>query len=132
MSSVVRSCGSASTLLPCVGIGPPWRVSSVPAVLLAFYCRAVDNGPPWRLSFVPAVLLALYCRAVDNGPPWRVSSVPAVLLALYRPALILFRRGVYSPPWVSASSLLPCGGNWFAVASIVRLWFPAGVLLPCG
>ena len=107
--------------------GPPWCLWFVPAVLLALYrravdngppfvrllahyCRAVDNGPPWRLSFVPAVLLAFYCRAVDNGPPWRVSSVPAVLLALYRPALILFRRGVYSPPWVSASSLLPCVG----------------------
>ena len=105
------------------------RLWSVPAVLLALYCPAVDNGLPCRLSFVPAVLLALYCRAVDNGPPWRV--------------------------WFgSASSLLPCGWYWSAVASIVRLRFllafyrravvigppwrlssavrcPAGFLLPC-
>ena len=29
--SVVRSCGSAGTRLPCGGIVPPWRLSSVPA-----------------------------------------------------------------------------------------------------
>ena len=32
--------------------------------LLAFYRRAVAIGLPWRVSFVPAVLLALYRRTL--------------------------------------------------------------------
>ena len=93
--------------------------------LLAFYRRALvlicrfvyfpSISLRWYWSAVAsvvrsAVLLVLYCRAVDNGLPWRVWSVPAVLLALYRRAEIMVRRCVYSPPWVSASSLLPCVG----------------------
>ena len=92
---------------------------------LALYWLAVDNGLPWRLPSVPAVLLALYRRAVVIGLPWRLSFVycpawvsfrPAVrscwlcyfsdvafirrlrfLLAHYCPAVVLVRRGVCRP-----------------------------------
>ena len=37
----VRSCRPAGVLLPCVGNCPPLRLWFVPAVLLAFYCRAL-------------------------------------------------------------------------------------------
>ena len=138
---MVRSCGSASTLLPCGGIGPPWCLPSVPAVrpsasilppcgfLLAFYRPAVDIVLPLRLSSAPAVLLALYCRAVDIGPPLRLWFVPAVLLALYCRAVDngppLRLSFVYWPAWVSfRPAVRSCWLCYFSdVAFIRRLRF---------
>ena len=104
------------------------------SVLLALYCRAVDNGPPWCVWFGSAssllpcgwywsavasivrlrFLLAFYRRAVVIGPPWRVSFVPAVLLALYCPAVDIALR------WYRS-----------AVASVVRLLACVGIVPPC-
>ena len=85
----VRSCGSASILPPC-------------GFLLVFYFPAVDNVPPWRL-------FSVYFPAVGIGPPWCLFSAVGVCWLSIAVRLILVRRGVYSPPWVSASILPPCG-----------------------
>jgi len=102
------------------------RLSFVPAVLLALYCRAVDIAVRLMMvcrgvcrPFLRLVrLLALYCRAVDNGLPWRVSSVPAVgpsasilppcgvVLAPYCRAVVLVRHSAVRP---SDNTLPPCG-----------------------
>ena len=134
MSSVPAVRPSASILPPCgfllafycpaVDNGLPWRLPSVPAVLLALYRRAVVIGLPLRLSSVCGFLLAFYCPAVDNGLPWRVSSVPAVRpsASILPPCGVLlahYCRAVDNgPPW--RVSFVPAGS---AISLMWRLSF---------
>ena len=128
MVSIVRLL---ALYCPAVGIGPPLRLSFVPAVLLALYCRAVDIAVRLIMvcrgvcrPFLRLVrLLALYCRAVDIGPPWRLSSVCGVSAGILPPCGVLlahYCRAVDNgPPWRVS----------FVPAVLLALYCPAVVMV---